>query len=130
MSGMSKGATTTACRWLRDMALGAIVFLLLPVAALSVGAPKQGWAISEAIAHEAFYTPPVESQTPPAAVPEQAVVAAVQIIAASDPVEAKRISDTLVLGLTFSLLVACNLAFLRHLRRVSASPRRDEWRRQ
>ncbi len=35
----------------------------------------------------------------------------------------------LVVALTFSLLVACNLAMLRHLRRVNASQRRNGTRR-
>jgi hypothetical protein len=35
----------------------------------------------------------------------------------------------LILGLAFSAMVAFNLAFLRHLRRVYASPRQGAWRR-
>jgi hypothetical protein len=35
----------------------------------------------------------------------------------------------LTLGLVFSAMVAFNLAFLRHLRRVYASPRQGAWRR-
>jgi hypothetical protein len=35
----------------------------------------------------------------------------------------------LILGLVFSTMVALNLAFLRHLRRVYASPRQGAWRR-
>jgi hypothetical protein len=35
----------------------------------------------------------------------------------------------LILGLVFSAMVAFNLAFLRHLRRVYASPRQGAWRR-
>jgi hypothetical protein len=35
----------------------------------------------------------------------------------------------LILGLVFSAMVALNLAFLRHLRRVYASPRQGAWRR-
>ena len=34
-----------------------------------------------------------------------------------------------LLSLAFAALVACNLAFWRHLRRVYASPRRSVWRR-
>ncbi len=34
-----------------------------------------------------------------------------------------------LLSVCFSLIVAFNLAILRHLRRVYASPRRGEWRR-
>ena len=35
----------------------------------------------------------------------------------------------LIVGLAFSIMVALNLAFLRHLRRVYASPRQGAWRR-
>jgi hypothetical protein len=35
----------------------------------------------------------------------------------------------IILGLVFSSMVAFNLAFLRHLRRVYASPRQGAWRR-
>jgi hypothetical protein len=35
----------------------------------------------------------------------------------------------MILGLVFSAMVAFNLAFLRHLRRVYASPRQGAWRR-
>lgn len=35
----------------------------------------------------------------------------------------------ILLSLTFAGLAACNLAFLRHLRRAYASPRRSVWRR-
>jgi hypothetical protein len=35
----------------------------------------------------------------------------------------------LIVGLVFSAMVALNLAFLRHLRRVYASPRQGAWRR-
>jgi hypothetical protein len=34
-----------------------------------------------------------------------------------------------IVGLVFSAMVALNLAFLRHLRRVYASPRQGAWRR-
>ena len=37
--------------------------------------------------------------------------------------------ELILLSLAFAALVACNLAFWRHLRRVYASPRRSVWRR-
>jgi hypothetical protein len=37
--------------------------------------------------------------------------------------------QSLLLSLAFAAILACNLAFLRHLRRVYASPRRSVWRR-
>jgi len=38
-------------------------------------------------------------------------------------------AQTLLLSLVFAAILACNLAFFRHLRRVYASPRRSVWRR-
>lgn len=35
----------------------------------------------------------------------------------------------MILAVVFSMIVAFNLAFYRHLRRVYASPRRGAWRR-
>jgi hypothetical protein len=40
-----------------------------------------------------------------------------------------RAADLAFLSLAFAALVAGNLAFWRHLRRVYASPRRNVWRR-
>ena len=37
--------------------------------------------------------------------------------------------ELILLSLAFAAIVACNLAFWRHLRRVYASPRRSVWRR-
>jgi hypothetical protein len=37
--------------------------------------------------------------------------------------------QALLLSLAFAAILACNLAFWRHLRRVYASPRRSVWRR-
>jgi hypothetical protein len=42
---------------------------------------------------------------------------------------AGRAADLAFLSLAFAALVAGNLAFWRHLRRVYASPRRNVWRR-
>lgn len=42
---------------------------------------------------------------------------------------AERTRAMILLGLTFSLMLTFNLAILRHLRRVYASPRRRVWRR-
>ncbi len=43
--------------------------------------------------------------------------------------EAGREQALMLLSLAFAAIVACNLAFWRHLRRVYASPRRSVWRR-
>lgn len=51
--------------------------------------------------------------------------------AAASPLraEASRGQALALLSLAFAAIVASNLAFLRHLRRVYASPRRSVWRR-
>ena len=43
--------------------------------------------------------------------------------------QAGRVANLALLSLAFAALVAGNLAFWRHLRRVYASPRRSVWRR-
>ena len=43
--------------------------------------------------------------------------------------EAGREQALVLLSLAFAAIIACNLAFWRHLRRVYASPRRSVWRR-
>ena len=42
---------------------------------------------------------------------------------------AEAVREQALLSLAFAAIVACNLAFWRHLRRVYASPRRSVWRR-
>jgi hypothetical protein len=54
----------------------------------------------------------------PAAFARQPNVAPASAARASEDLRAK-----IILGIAFSTLVACNLALLRHLRRVYASPR-------
>ncbi len=44
-------------------------------------------------------------------------------------VQASQVPNLALLSLAFAALVAGNLAFWRHLRRVYASPRRNVWRR-
>lgn len=121
-----KTKTTRGIRgWLRDMALGAIIFLVMPVATLITAGPQQRWTISEALAGDVM-----PLATPEFAKPNGPLIdygfnlpAPTQIM--PDSSFTREMSDWVVLGLTFSLLVAFNLAFLRHLRRVSASPRRN-----
>ncbi|MDX2154935.1 MAG: hypothetical protein SFW09_00365 [Hyphomicrobiaceae bacterium] len=116
--------------WLRDMAIGATLFLCIPVVTLPAVDGGRGWTLSEAFAGETIASRAVEVTAPPGPGADNAIVAVAQLRPAADPLLPRRLSDLAVLGLTFSLLVAFNLAFLRHLRRVSASPRRDEWRRR
>lgn len=126
---MTARSARTLRSWLRDMALGAAIFLALPLLAQSLPAdePRLGFHganASEVIAHDTDGDR--RGQNPDAV---WALSIETDAAGASRWLAARRAADLAVLGLTFSLLVACNLAFWRHLRRVSASPRRDGWRR-
>lgn len=120
-----RSRTSRALRTLlRDMCLGAMAFLILPVLALSLGSPHASWTISGAIAGEAMATRAIEVTAPSGPNADNAIIAVAQLRPAGPTLQTKRVLELAVLGLTFSLLVAFNLAFWRHLRRVSAVPRR------
>jgi hypothetical protein len=114
------------------MGLGAAIFLLLPLLALGCHAqhPSYRWTFDEAFAGEVIATRAIEVTSPASPAAENAVVAAALLRPNGVPLHARRVTELAVLGLTFSLLVAFNLAFWRHLRRVSASPQRRVWRRR
>jgi len=125
---MKNRTMMTLRRGLKDMGLGAILFLMLPMLWLS--APAQRLSFDKAFAGEVIATRAIEVTSPAGVQAENAIVAAAQLRPDGVPLQARRMTEFAVLGLTFSLLVAFNLAFWRHLRRVSASPRRDTWRRR
>jgi hypothetical protein len=112
--------------WLRDMGLGAAIFLLLPLMAGGGQSSSQGqmWTFDEACAGEVIATRAIEVTSPASPAAENAIVAAALLRPDGALLQGRRVTELAVLGLTFSLLVAFNLAFWRHLRRVSASPRR------
>ncbi len=110
-------------RWARDMALGAAIFVLIPVLAQGLVTRPQGWTLDEAAAGEVIATRAVEVSSPAGPGAENAIVAAAQLRPSGVPMQAQRLNELAVLGLTFSLLVALNLAFWRHLRRVDAASR-------
>jgi hypothetical protein len=125
-----KASTTRKLRsWLKDMGLGAAIFLLLPLLTLGGQSQSQGWTFDEAIAGEVMATRAIEVTSPASPAAENALVAAILLRPDGALLQMRRVMALAVLGLTFSLLVAFNLAFWRHLRRVSASPRRGVWRR-
>ena len=113
-------------QWLRDLGLGAIMFLLLPAFAMPVTAPRHVWSVSEAMAGEVIASRAIEVSAPAGPTAENAIVAAAQLRPASDPLLYRKVSDFAVLWLTFSLLVSFNLAFWRHLRHVNAASRSVE----
>lgn len=117
--------TTRAIRnWMRDMMLGAFIFLMLPITGVPLPPSHRHWTMSEALAGDVIATHAIEVTAPPGPATENAIVAAAQMRYASDPMLMKRIAASLVLGLTFSFLLAFNMSLVRHLRRVRATPRR------
>lgn len=112
-------------QWLRDMGLGALIFLVLSASAVMVSSQDRQWLLSGAQAGEVIATRAVEVTAPAGPQAENAIVAAAQLRPAHDPLLFRRMMAFGVLCLSFSLLVAFNLAFWRHLQSVAASQRRD-----
>jgi len=110
--------------WLRDMGLGAMVFLAVPVLASGLSASYGDLGIGSASAADVMATRAVELTSLPGPNAENAIVAAAQLRPGGTLLSAHRLPDLAVLGLTFSLLAAANLAFVRHLRRVNAVGKR------
>jgi hypothetical protein len=118
---MRTKTTTAITRWLKDISLGAAIFLMLPLLASTLSAPRQSWTIDEAFAGEVIATRAVEVTSPPGPVAENAIIAAAQLRPAGSTIHAQRGAELAVLGLTFSLLLACNLALLRQMRRENVA---------
>ncbi|MGE0700253.1 MAG: hypothetical protein AB7O57_14240 [Hyphomicrobiaceae bacterium] len=127
---MRARTTKRLASWFRDMAIGAAIVLVLPLLGLGLQAPNRSWAIDAAAAGEVLATRAVEVTAPPGPAAENAIVAVAQLRPAGVSLQARRNTELVVLWLSFSALVAFNLAFWRHLRRVSGSPRRDERRQR
>ena len=110
-------------RWVGDFALA---FTLFWAVALSFGAGQSpAYAVSlPALAKEAIA--PDSTLSRPASLRADGPSQAVQSIhrAQTSPGQAR-----VLLSVAFALIVAINLGFWRHLRRVYASPRRGVWRR-
>lgn len=125
---MTAGRSRRLRSWLRDMGLGATIFLLLPLLAATCQGQNTRWVFDDALAgNGATLTLEMSSQS--GSMTETAGVTATLLAPAGALPDAHRFTELAVLGFTFSLLVAFNLAFVRHLRRVCASPRRGMWRR-
>ena len=108
---------------LRDLALGSGLFTVLTMG-LS-GAPR---GFSSAAASDAVAFHGLESDGGQAVTSAASSVAGLFLDAAG-AVEFDRLLTVGILGLSFSLIFAFNLALSRHLRREYASPRRGEWGR-
>ena len=112
-------------RALRDWLLGAGLFIVL--AAGLAGNPRT-WDFTTAAAADRVLTQTLDVTSPPGLQAETALVAALFQPPTSLGASTKGVT-LLLIGLTFSFMFAFNLAILRHLRRVYASPRRGGWRR-
>jgi hypothetical protein len=115
--------------WLADMGLGAMIFIALPLILLTFGGQTMNFTFDEVFAGEVVATRAIEMSAPPGPGAENAIVGAAQLRPASLPLLEKRTIEMVVLGLTFSLLVAFNLGFVRHLLRVAPAARREARRR-
>jgi hypothetical protein len=121
---MRKRTSILLRNWLKDTALGALIFLALPLLAAGVAHPTSTLSFDDAFAGEVIATRAVEVTSPPGEVAENAIVAVAQLRPAATPLQAKRTQELIILGFTFSLLAGFNLSLWRHLRRVNAARRR------
>ena len=112
-------------RALRDWVLGAGLFVVL--AAGLAGNPRT-WDFTSAAAADRVLTQTLDVTSPPGLQAETALVAALLQPPTSLGASTKG-ATLLLLGLTFSFMFTFNLAILRHLSRVYASPRRGAWGR-
>ncbi|MEZ5857182.1 MAG: hypothetical protein R3D67_21500 [Hyphomicrobiaceae bacterium] len=108
---------------LRDMLIGGLAFVVVSLGVSWAGGTKSDWTVSQAAAGEIIASRAIDVTAPAGPQAENAVVAAAQLRPAADPLLARRISELAVMGLTFSLLFAFNMAFWRHLQRVNAMAR-------
>ncbi len=110
--------------WLRDMVLGALAFVVVSLSLASTGEAPLAWNLNQAAAGEVIATRVIDVTAPAGPQAENAVVAAAQMRPAADPLLMRRIGEMTIMGLTFSLLFAFNMAFWRHLQRIDATSRR------
>lgn len=107
-------------RMARDLALGMTLFIGL---ATLLGMSCDMWSVSPAAAADHLAAHAIAATSPPGPGSENAVLGAVLYGARPLKLQPQQLSVALV-GLTFTVLFAFNLALWRHLRRVSASARR------
>jgi len=107
-------------RWLVDFVVALALFW---VAVFAVSG-------SDIRAHAISLPAIAEALLPDAAAPGRTAPSVTrQVVHSTAKVEVGRGQALVLLSLAFAAIVACNLAFWRHLRRVYASPRRSVWRR-
>jgi len=128
-AGMRKNSSGLLRKWLKDTAVGAAVFLLLPLLAAGISLQSKKLSFDDAFAAEIFATRAVEVTSPPSPATENAIIALAQLPSSAITPHARRNQEFIILALTFSLLMGLNLAFWRHLRRVNTATRRPNSRR-
>lgn len=116
---------TTVKKGFRDACLGLVLFIVL---ALNFKDPAMLRPASSAAAtgEQARLAALYAADPEPAA--ESAMLLLTALNRAADPLAARRLAGLATLGLSFSILVAFNLALMRHLYRVSALPRHSRGR--
>jgi hypothetical protein len=97
-----------------------LIFAALTASAIGLSHGPSSWAFSEAFAADVLATRAVEVSSPPGQAAENAIVAVAQLQPATAPLALRRPLDIAALGLVFSLMVAMNLAFARHLKRMAS----------
>lgn len=116
-----KQRTRRAIRaWSRDTLFGMLIFAVLTASAIGLSQGTAPWAFGEAFAADVLATRAVELSSPPGPAAENAIVAVAQLQPAAAPLALRRPLDIAALGLAFSLMVAMNLAFARHLKRLAS----------
>jgi hypothetical protein len=122
---MRKRTSRLLRNWLKDTALGAMIFLMLPLLAAGVAHPARSLSFDDAFAGEVIATRAVEVTSPEGETAENAIVAVAQLRPGAVTLQATRLQELIILGFTFSLLMGFNLSLWRHLRRVNAAQRRS-----
>jgi hypothetical protein len=112
-------------RVLRDFVVGMALFGLIAAAAGSFSKDHKRTALFSGAAFAGHYVIPMDGTLlVPATYTPTSPVQSTRVARAPEQSQ-----SLIILGLVFSSMVAFNLAFLRHLRRVYASPRQGAWRR-
>ena len=109
----------------RDLVTGLAIFGVLAVA---LCCDITGGTWTSAAASDAVLSQVLELSSPAGPGPENATIAAL-VNRPTFTAELARPSAITALAIAFALMFTLNLAILRHLRRVYASPRRRGWRR-
>lgn len=128
--------STSAARRRRRMgnvALGLAMFVVLAAAMVAETANSRAATLGRLLPAQSSSVTEKQDASVLATTPDirQVAVTAVALnpTAGRQPAGSSGIADALSLAAVLSALAMLNIGFVRHLRRVYASPRRGEWRR-